>query len=202
MKTLSAIRNFARPRPVIKTERCTLCGLALIAEHPHLVEKATGKLLCACDGCAILFDGNVSEKFRRVSRDVHILNDFNLSDELWDRLGIPIGMSFFYRHGSSGKIRAIYPSPAGPMESLLPLDVWDEVVRDNPQLKSLEPDIEGLLIHRVHAKRAYYRIPIDECYRLIGVIRAKWQGFSGGDEVTQAIDAFFNDLNVRGKVRA
>src|SRR5208282_4197848 len=46
------LRQLARrERPL---ERCELCSVGLRPDHPHLIEVAQRKLLCTCDGCAIL----------------------------------------------------------------------------------------------------------------------------------------------------
>ncbi len=42
-------------------------------------------------------------------------------------------------------------------------------------------------------------MPIDLCYRLVGLIRAQWRGFSGGAEVWDAIDRFYADLDARAE---
>ena len=41
---------------------------------------------------------------------------------------------------------AFYPSPAGATESLLPLTAWEEIVRENPALREMQPDVEALLV--------------------------------------------------------
>jgi hypothetical protein len=43
----------------------------------------------------------------------------------------------------------------------------------------------------------YFIAPIDECYRLVGLIRANWKGLSGGSEVWTEIGRFFSDLRSR-----
>jgi hypothetical protein len=52
-----------------------------------------------------------------------------------------------------------------------------------------------------HARRAeqseYYLVPVDECYRLVGLIRARWKGLSGGTEVWEEIARFFDGLRQR-----
>jgi len=98
---------------------------------------------------------------------------------------------------------AMYPSPAGAVESLLPLDTWTEIVRDNPELNAMEADVEALLANRIGHARGftapeYYLLPIDECYKLVGLIRVHWKGFSGGTEVWQEIASFFEEL--KGKM--
>jgi hypothetical protein len=72
-------------------------------------------------------------------------------------------------------------------------------VEENPILSHLQPDIEALLVNRVgHAhewsRAEYYIAPIDECYRLVGLIRANWKGLSGGAEVWAEIGRFFSGL--------
>jgi hypothetical protein len=92
---------------------------------------------------------------------------------------------------------ALYPSPAGATESLLDLGAWADLVRDNPVLAELEPDVEALLVNRVSATHEYYRVPIDKCYELVGLIRTNWRGLSGGTEAWQAIGQFFAELKAQ-----
>ena len=97
---------------------------------------------------------------------------------------------------------ALYPSPAGPVESLLPLDAWNEIVQENPVLARMERDVEALLVNRIGQSRGagdadYFVAPIDECYKLVGLIRGRWRGFSGGSEVWQEINQFFRGLKER-----
>jgi hypothetical protein len=181
-----------RPRQTL--ERCELCGADLAAEHPHLVEPANRRIVCACDACAILFDSQEEGRYRRMSRTVEFLRDFRMTDEQWDDLHIPINLAFFFRGGSSGKVAAFYPSPAGAMESLLPLETWQVLERENPVLRELRPDVEALLVNRIGASREFFRVPIDVCYHLVGLIRRHWRGLSGGTEVWAQIARFFTLL--------
>jgi hypothetical protein len=186
--------TLATPPPA---ERCELCSTELGPAHQHLVEPSTRRVLCACDACALLFSLRADTKYRRVPRRTRCLDDFRLSDAQWDGLLIPIGLAFFFRNSVGGKIMALYPSPGGPIESLLDLSCWEEIVHENPLLEQMEPDVEALLVNRLGQRREYYLAPIDECYRLVGVLRAHWQGLSGGDEVWQEIDRFFAELKQR-----
>ena len=125
-----------------------------------------------------------------------------MTDAQWDNLMIPINMAFFFNSAADQKIVALYPSPAGPTESLLTLESWEEIVQENPILREMEPDVEALLVNRVASARSvaeaqYYIVPIDECYKLVGLIRAYWHGLSGGTEVWEAIGKFFTELKER-----
>ncbi|MCU1341100.1 MAG: hypothetical protein JWN92_523 [Candidatus Acidoferrum typicum] len=199
----AALRQFARKRKAV--ERCEMCSLELAGEHEHLVEPANRKLICACAACAILFDGQSGAKYKRVPRQVLFLRDFQLTDAQWDGLMVPIEMAFFFNSSPHGKMIALYPSPAGPTESLLSLDTWADIVQMNPILNDMQADVTALLVNRVgHVRGAssaeYYLVPIDECYKLVGLIRTHWRGLSGGTEVWREIGAFFAGLKKRAGV--
>lgn len=199
----AALRQFARRRAPI--ERCELCGLELSSEHEHLVEPINRKLLCACDPCAILFDSQSGTRYKRIPHRILFLSDFQLTDGQWDALRVPIEIVFFFQSTPQGRVIALYPSPAGPTESLLSLDTWTEIEKMNPVLKEMRPDVTALLVNRVGHLRAhlppeYYLIPIDECYRLVGLIRSNWRGLSGGTEVWREISAFFATLKTRAQL--
>ena len=92
---------------------------------------------------------------------------------------------------------AYYPSPAGSTESLLGLDAWEEIVRNNPTLTRMGPDVEALLVNRTQERHDYFIAPIDQCYKLTGIIRMHWRGFSGGDAVWSEVDKYFFELERR-----
>jgi hypothetical protein len=196
---LSVLRQFVRERQRPAAHCCELCGLALPDLHPHLLEPARRQLLCACDACAILFSGQEGARYRRVPRLIESLPDFRLSDPEWEDLHLPINLAFFTWSTEAGRVLALYPSPAGATESLLTLEAWDALVERNPVLKELEPDVEALLVHRIGQTREYYRTPIDECYQLVGLIRANWRGLSGGSEVWEEVGRFFSSLKERSR---
>lgn len=195
------LRQFAR-RSKAAAEHCELCNADLCPEHPHLIELKGRKLLCACDACSLLFSGQADAKYKRVSRDVRFLENFSLSDSQWDSLLIPINLAFFFKNSRDGKMSALYPSPAGAMESLLPQEAWDDIVEQSAALRAMEPDVEALLVNRVRpgeagSRAAYYIVPIDKCYQLVGLIRMNWRGLSGGTEVWLEIARFFDELKMR-----
>jgi hypothetical protein len=175
-----------------------MCSRELSTDHQHLLEPAARKLICACDACAILFSGHSGAKYKRVPRRVRFLRDFQMTDVQWDSLMIPIEMAFLFPSTPHGKVIAFYPSPAGATESLLSLETWNDVAQENPVLKEMEADVEALLVNRVGAGRGvrpeFYVVPIDECYKLVGLIRMHWRGLSGGTEVWREVSRFFADL--------
>ena len=195
LTALASLRRFVRPRT--STERCELCDAGLAAEHAHLVEVATRRLACACDACAILFDGQGETRYRRVPRRVRYLADFRLTDEVWEGLSLPINLAFFLQSTPAGRVVALYPSPAGATESLVTLEDWEALMAENPVLRDFEPDVEALLVNRVGAARECYRVGIDECYKLAGLIRIHWRGLSGGTAVWDEIGRFFTGLKER-----
>jgi hypothetical protein len=191
----AGLREFVRKK--VQVERCDLCSADLGPEHAHLVERTTGKLLCSCEACSILFSDTQSNRYCRVPRRVEFWPDFRLSDAQWESLHLPINLVFFVQSTSAGRVLAIYPSPAGPTESLLSLEGWTEFVNENPGLANLEPDVEALLVNRLAQTREYFRVPIDECYKLVGLIRGKWRGLTGGTEIWEEIGRFFASLKER-----
>lgn len=203
-RTMPALQRFTRPRP--RVEACELCSTVLGPDHQHLIEPAQRTLVCACDACAILFSQQGAAKYKRVPRRVRVVPDLQITDGQWDALAIPIGLAFLFHSSPRDRVVAFYPSPAGATESLLSLDTWNELVEANPLLGELESDVEALLVDRVDCSRGsapgYYLVPIDACYRLVGIIRANWKGFSGGTELWQEVGRFFADLNGRAEVVA
>ena len=201
---LAVLRRFGQVKTTAKTvEKCELCFVRLPPEHQHLFDLRSRRLVCCCQPCGLLFSGRQSAVYRRVPQDVKALRDFHLSDTQWESLLIPINLAFFYspeEQGSdkdssaAGKIIAVYPSPAGPVESLLELDAWQAIVEENPVLGLLQPEVEALLVNRLSGNHLHYIVPIDECYRLCGLVRLHWRGLSGGSEVWEAVGQFFGRL--------
>lgn len=173
-------------------ERCDFCATPVAREHTHLVELAARRILCACRPCALVFEpaGAAQGKYRAVPARYVKVSGLVFSDAAWDTLQIPIGLAFFFYNSVEGRVIAFYPSPAGATESQLPLDAWNEVAA-NPDVATLSPDVEALLVRRDRAHSEAYIVPIDAAYELVGVMRMSWRGFDGGEEAHAAIEAFF-----------
>jgi hypothetical protein len=199
---LREIRGVRRSRSRT-VEQCELCSAELRHEHPHLMELASRQIVCACDACALLFDGKEHSKFKRVSRNTRLLPDFALPAALWESLIIPINLAFFFHSSLEDRVIAMYPSPAGAVESLLTLDAWKIIVDDNPILRHMRSDVEALLVNRMSRSSdqpyEYFIAPIDQCYKLVGLLRANWKGLSGGTEVWTEIGNFFAELHAKAE---
>src|SRR4029079_3734641 len=108
-------------------EGCELCGAAIEPAHGHLVTLPNRELLCVCRPCHLLFqqDGAGGHRFRAVPERFLLLPAFASALDDWETLQIPIGLAFFLRSSATGRTTAFYPSPAGAMESEIPIDTWD-----------------------------------------------------------------------------
>ncbi len=193
---LVSLRRYLQPRKAAR-HRCELCSADLADEHSHLVELASRRLCCACEPCAILFTNPAAPKYRRVPRRVEFLTEFRLTELQWQALQLPVNLAFFLHSTSAGRVVAFYPSPAGATEALPPPDAWQEVIDDNPGLRNLEADVEALLVNRVGELPEHYRLGVDLCYELVGLVRIHWRGMSGGTAVWKEINRFFTNLKER-----
>ncbi len=202
---LAALRRFTRGRERAPDELCNFCSAGLSGAHQHLIEPEKRALVCVCEACAILFGNRGETKYRRVPLQARFLPDFRLSDAQWQSLLIPIQLAFIFHNSVAQKFIALYPSPAGPIESWLESAAWAEIVALNPVLHKMEPDVEALLINRMKSPGGngayeYYIAPIDECFRLTGLLRTHWRGLSGGAKVWEEVTHFFLELKKRAIV--
>jgi hypothetical protein len=201
LAVLQRIRD-SRPREIPRAgEVCELCMEPIPDEHGHLVDLEARNLMCACRGCYLLFssEGAGGGHFRSVPDRYLAFPEFRLSPAQWDSLQIPVSVAFFFLNSSLGRIAAFYPGPAGATESELPLDTWAEVVDANPQLATMQPDVEAFLVRskRGQGGADCYIVPIDACYELVGHLRLMWRGFDGGQEANAKLNEFFDDVERR-----
>lgn len=187
-------RFLVDPEP--EPERCEMCATPVPHEHPHLVHVTDRRLLCTCGPCGFLFDnpGAGAGDYRRVPDRYLVDPGFRLSDGQWDEMQIPVGMAFFLHNSARDAMVACYPSPAGATESELPSDRWSRVI---PLVAELVPDVEAILVRR--DPPTCLLVPIDACYRLVGLVRLHWRGFDGGGEARAAIDGFFDEVTARAR---
>lgn len=197
--SFATLRRLAKPTQQPLLERCELCNLVLPPKHRHLLELKSRQVACSCDPCALLFQNAVGGKFKLIPREARALPDFQMTDAEWENLALPIDLAFFFYSTPQEKMTAMYPSPAGPTESLLTLTSWQALVKQNPSLQTMQRDVEALLVNRSQGAREYFLAPIDACYELVGTIRMHWRGLSGGDAVWQEIEKFFAKLRAESR---
>ena len=201
LKRIRATRPRERPRP---GERCEVCAELIPEDHDHVVDLDNRALLCACRPCWLVFSpqGSGGRRFRAVPERYLSFPGSSLGGG-WDQLDIPVGVAFFFLNSLTEQLTAFYPSPAGATESLLSLDAWNGIVETNPQLATLQPDVEAVLIRTEAAARAddagpeCFIVPIDVCYELVGEMRRVWRGFDGGAEAHVVLRAFFDRIRER-----
>jgi hypothetical protein len=163
-------------------------------DHRHLLQLEERSIVCVCESCWALRSGDA--EFRPTGSRVLWLEDFALGEELWARLRIPISLAFFLR--TQGGVVAFYPSPAGATESELDMSVWDDLAAANPILDELEPEAEVLIVNRMADPAQVAIAPTDRAYELVGLVKASWEGISGGSALAAVIAAFFADLRDQG----
>ena len=183
---MTRLRELARREAAVadEVERCDLCGAAIGPEHRHVLDLSTREIACACRPCSLLFDRGGAGGRRLIPERRLRLAGFELDDAAWEELRIPVDMAFFFMSSTAGRVVAFYPGPMGATESLLGLEAWEALARANPVLAEMEPDVEALLVNRA---RGYWLVPLDDCYRLVAVIRTGWKGLTGGREVWEQI---------------
>jgi hypothetical protein len=182
-------------------EYCELCNAPIPAAHRHLLELSARELVCTCRPCSLLFDkeGSGSGRYKLIPERRLRLDDFQISDQAWEELRVPVNMVFFFQSSAAERVLAYYPGPMGPTESQLQLSSWQELEARNPILAELELDVEALLVNRVGDARRHWLVPLDECYSLVGLIRTRWKGLSGGKQVWREIEGFFDELDGRAR---
>ena len=158
----------------------------------HLEER---RIECTCEACWALRSGD--REYRPVGTRVAWLPDLAMNDERWAGFGIPIGLAFFMRSTHRRRRGGALPEPGGRHRVRAGPAAWDALVADNPVLARLESDAEGLIVNRLADPPQYAIAPIDECYRLVGLVKANWEGISGGAALEGAIGGFFDELRRR-----
>jgi hypothetical protein len=178
---------------------CELCPIGIGEHHRHLLDLTQRRIVCVCETCWSLRSGD--PEFRPPGTRKLWLEDFVMPDEVWAAFQIPIGLAFLMRSTVTGGVVALYPSPAGATESELELTAWDALRDANPILERLEPDAEALIVDRTAAEHRYAIVGVDRCYALVGLVKERWSGITGGPGVAIAIAGFFEDLRAQAARR-
>jgi hypothetical protein len=192
-----ATRPPDRPRAAAQ-EYCDLCHAPVPDDHRHLLHLVDRRIVCSCEACWALYSGEPD--YRPAGSRTIWLDDFECGTEMWGMFQIPIALAFFMRSSVSGGVVAFYPSPAGATESELDLEAWGLLVKQNQILDELDPDAEALVVNRLADPPQYVIAPIDTCYGLVGLIKSRWEGISGGSALESAVPEFFAALRARTSV--
>jgi hypothetical protein len=199
MEHVLQLRRFleASPRnPATKPDMCELCGALAGEPHSHVIDITDRRLMCVCRPCHILFahPGSGAGRFRSVPDRYVRLAQSEQSHLPWYEWPIPVGIAFVILSSTLGRAVAFYPSPAGATESNIEVGDWAELSRTVPELATMEPDVEALLVCRRRESCKAWIVPVDACYSLVGRIRKTWRGFEGGEQAWTEIDGFFARL--------
>ncbi|MFI2644167.1 DUF5947 family protein [Streptomyces sp. NPDC018610] len=186
------IRSSADRTAAASAESCELCAAPVPDEHPHLYDTEQAEVRCACRPCSVLFAGDgAGDRFRPVPR-----RRLRLRRVDTEALGVPVGLVFFVPH-ADGTVTAQGPSPAGAMRWEVDAAAWRRAADQCPELASVEPEVEALLVNTVHGLDHHWIVPVDDCFRMIAVVRREWRGLSGGGRVWPALEEFFGKLTER-----
>ncbi|MFU8852834.1 DUF5947 family protein [Micromonospora sp. SL1-18] len=176
-------------------ERCGMCAGPVGPEHRHVWDEQDAELICACLPCSLLFERETAggDRYQLVpSRGSW------LAGPPADKLGVPVGLAFFVKR-PDGRVLGHYPSPLGTTESEIDADAWRAAEASSPALAELRPRVEALLVWTgtPRAGGQQWVVPVDDCFRLVALIRRHWTGMSGGSVMWREIDRFFDDLGRR-----
>ena len=173
--TLAALAAFARgARP--GREQCELCAIDLVAAHDHVVDR-DGNIHCVCASCQRTDWRRIAPRVERIAAP---------SRAVWTALGVPVDVAFIARTSPRDAETPLpvvrYPSPAGLAQGDPPAVAWRALCAEVPEVAVLAPDVEAIVVDRRMTGVAF-RVSIDHCYRLAGVLRTR------GD-----LDAWFAEL--------
>ena len=170
-----------------------MCGLAVPEQHRHVLDEQAGELMCTCQACTLLFQRDAAGRghYQLVPE-----TRLRLADLSPEELGVPVGLAFFVVQ-RDGSVVANYPSPMGPTRWEVEPDRWAALQRRCPALADMAPGVQALLLDTARGADEHWLVPIDDCYRLVAVIKQEWKGLSGGSTVWPAIRVFFDGLAVR-----
>ncbi|MGJ5749166.1 hypothetical protein FB563_6745 [Streptomyces puniciscabiei] len=187
------IRSAADRAATGEAELCELCAARLAVDHAHLYDTGAAEVRCACGPCSVLFadDGAGEGRYRLVPRRRLRLPPVDTAV-----LGVPVGLVFFVPR-SDGSVTAQGPSPAGAMRWEVDAAAWQRLAATVPQLAAMAPDVEALLVNTVRGLDEHWIVPVDDCYRMIALVRREWRGLSGGGRVWPAVEQFFRELTER-----
>jgi hypothetical protein len=167
---VAALRSFTA-RPAV-TVLCDLCAAPMAEAHEHLLELQERRVVCACRACSLLFPGAGGAVYRRIESRAVRLPEVVLTGEDFRSLGVPVRLAFLGPSVVHDCVFAVYPNARGATESTVNRASWDALVHTHPSLAAIEPDVEGFFVNASENQYDAYRLSIDVCFRMVGVLRA------------------------------
>ena len=187
---LERVIRRAGTRRAEAAEHCDLCNVPVPAGHRHLLDTERGEVMCACQACSLLFvrDAASEGHYRLVPQ-----RRIRLAPVSTEALGVPVGLAYFVVR-TDGAVVAHYPSPAGPTQWEVDAEAWRDLVDRCAELRSLQTDVEALLVNTARGQQHHWIVPIDDCFRVVAVVLREWKGLSGGSRVWPELERFFAEL--------
>lgn len=155
-----AVSISRRPLP-----HCDVCGGERGEDHGHVADIEERRLLCVCDACRLLLEGQDRGRLRSVPADStrHVTASASAPD-WWEHLDLPVGLVFLLQGRDSSELVAAYPGPAGIIESALavtavPSDLWPV------------PDTEALIVFATESRFDAWLAPVTVAYTISGRLR-------------------------------
>ncbi|MEU6091484.1 DUF5947 family protein [Streptomyces sp. NPDC047085] len=185
------IRSAADRAPAAGFETCELCAAQVADEHRHLYDTTDEEVRCVCRPCSVLFADDAAGRYRLVPRRRLRLPPVDTAV-----LGVPVGLVFFVPR-TDGTVTAQGPSPAGAMRWEVDAAAWRRLAGTCPPLASVAPEVEALLVNTVRGMDEHWIVPVDDCFRMVALVRREWRGLSGGGRVWPAVERFFAELTER-----
>jgi hypothetical protein len=201
---LHALTRFAKTDPgraPVAGETCELCRQPLDAQHRHVLDLERQQPCCVCIACALLFaTPRAGARYQTVGDRVLVDPGLRLDDALLTALEIPVRLAFITQEAHGAGWVATYPSVAGPTRAPLAPERCAALAQ-LPLVRALLPGTEALLVfgRQPVGPLEGFGVAVDRCYALVGMLRRKWRGFSGGNEVWSDVEAFFTELRARAQ---
>lgn len=150
------------PRPA---PRCEVCGGERPEHHAHVADVDDRRLLCVCDACRLLLEGQERGRLRALPADTtrHVMAA-PTAPHWWEALDLPVGLVFLLCTGSDEELVAAYPGPAGVIES-------DRPVAEVPDELRPAPDTEALVVLASNDRFDAWLTPVTVAYGLAGRLR-------------------------------
>lgn len=187
MKTVALERLVRRAGRTTDVDRCELCAEPVPDRHRHLYDRRNEAVRCVCRACTVLFQREAAGDghYRLIPERRLRLQRISAAD-----LGAPVSLAFFVER-PDGEVVARYPSPVGATRWTVDPERWSRAAEVCAPLRSMEPEVEAVLVNTVRGADEHWLVPLDDCYRLVGVVRRHWRGLSGGSRVWPEVMRFF-----------